>query len=158
MVKAFFNFVYIQHAIFSRVLLKIESQTEVEANNVSLKRFVCHFRVSCLIRIRHYWISEPFSHPQLLPSSLPPSRGDHLPPDARTARLFGRLLKSAHSRYADPVFQHNWSHKSSIKIEISWIDESGHQSHHMIVLVLSDSLNLSYDMCHSDTSCAENCS
>ena len=73
-------------AIFPRVWLKIESQTQCEADRApSFSRIMSRSRSS--------WSDlPPFPVlPQRLSSLLHPSHGDEHPPDPRTAGRFGRL-------------------------------------------------------------------
>ena len=83
--------VHFAHATFTRVWVKTEFQTQGEASTVSFKRTGCRARASCPTRTRHCWRLPPFSDPKLLTSLLLPPRGDHQPPDPRTAGLFGRV-------------------------------------------------------------------
>ena len=94
--------------IFSRVAQdratgsRLSPRLNVRQTVCPFARIVCRSRASCLTRTRHCWIFHLFSHPQLFPSVLLPSRGGHPPPDPRTAGLFARLVMQS------PVTKTSW--------------------------------------------------
>ena len=73
----------------------------LKKNCVSVSRIMSHSHSSLLDL-------PPFSHPQLLTSLLPPSRGDQQPPDPRTAVLSGRL----ENKNQDYITDMQWSCKT----------------------------------------------
>ena len=97
------------HAIFSRAWLKTELQAQDWVLDsmwgqqcVPLQELfvVLAHHASLALVIAGY--STFFSHPQLFPSVLLPSRGGHPPPDPRTAGLFARLVMQS------PVTKTSW--------------------------------------------------